>query len=241
LAGVVGAAAYVGLRVPVKAPTAPVFSARAALRALNERPTLRKLVLAQGFYGGGLIAATPLFAIVYIDRLGASLAEVGVGGTLGFLAATLSSYGWGAVADRSGPVLPLRLGSVLGVLALVLVASAPSVLLLWVAAVGLGVAGSAIEIGINASIVDETSLETRASALAGWNAITGARGLVVPFVAGGLVQFGVLSVTSTLIGCAVASSIGALMFAAVGRAGFDWFPRLVSIPSVGEPRPSAQV
>jgi MFS family permease len=47
LIGVVTAFAYAGLRVPPTAP-APRFSPREAVRILQERPVLRRIVLAQG-------------------------------------------------------------------------------------------------------------------------------------------------------------------------------------------------
>ncbi len=47
-----------------------------------------------------MIAAAPLYALVYVDRLGLSLTEVGTIGILGAVAATAASLIWGAVADR---------------------------------------------------------------------------------------------------------------------------------------------
>lgn len=61
LAGVVGlvcALAYAGLRART-AERPPTFSARDSFRALRERPILARITLAQGFYGGGLVAALP--------------------------------------------------------------------------------------------------------------------------------------------------------------------------------------
>ena len=49
------------------------FSARDSIRALRDRPVLSQIAVAQGFYGGGLIAAAPLYAIVNVDRLNLSL------------------------------------------------------------------------------------------------------------------------------------------------------------------------
>src|SRR5687767_8506546 len=77
IAGAVGVAcalAYAGLR-PRSAQRAPSFSARGSIRALRERPLLGKVALAQGFYGGGLIGAVPLYALVHVDRLDLRLSE----------------------------------------------------------------------------------------------------------------------------------------------------------------------
>ena len=215
--GILAAFAYLGFQVPPTAPP-PRFSPREAVRILQERPVLRRIVLAQGFYGGGLIAAAPLYALVYIDRLGLSLTEVGVVGVLGAAATTLSYFAWGAAADRFGPLLLLRVGSVVGLAALVVVALTPTVLLLWPATIAAGVAGAAIDLGINTTLSDETPLESRAGALAGWNTLTGARGLAAPFIAGGLVQVGLVSVTAALLLCAAVGAIGVVLFTQVAGA-----------------------
>jgi MFS family permease len=217
LIGVATAAAYAGLRVP---PTTPPrrFSPREAVRILHERPVLRRVVLAQGFYGGGLIAAAPLYALVYIDRLGMTLTQVGIVGILAAGATTVSYYAWGTAADRFGPILLLRAGSLLGLVSLVAVAFAPSVIVLWPATILAGAASAAIDLGINTTLSDETDLRDRAGALAGWNTVTGARGVAAPFVAAGLVQLNVLDVTGALIACAAVAAIGVVLFARVQGA-----------------------
>ena len=217
LIGVATAAAYAGLRVP---PTAPPtrFSPREAVRILKERPVLRRIVLAQGFYGGGLIAAAPLYALVYIDRLGMTLTEVGIAGILAAGATTVSYYAWGAAADRFGPIVLLRAGSLLGLVSLIAVAFTPTVLILWPATILAGAASAAIDLGINTTISDETDLRDRAGALAGWNTLTGARGLAAPFLAAGLVQLGILGVTGALVACAGVAAIGVVLFARVQGA-----------------------
>src|SRR4051812_9589209 len=60
LVGLVCALAYVGLRSPDTERPAS-FSARDSVRALGGNRVLSRLALAQGFYGGGLIAAVPLY------------------------------------------------------------------------------------------------------------------------------------------------------------------------------------
>ena len=104
LAGVVGVGCAVGYALfrTESAGRPAVFGARQAIRALRERPVLSRLAVAQGFYGGGLIAAAPLFALVNVDRLGLSLGMVGVIGILSALATTIAFPIWGAVTDRHG-------------------------------------------------------------------------------------------------------------------------------------------
>jgi MFS transporter, DHA1 family, staphyloferrin B biosynthesis exporter len=215
LAGMVGLAcaiAYAGLRAPTAERPAS-FSARESIRALRERPVLARIAVAQGFYGGGLIAAAPLYAIVNVDRLDLSLADVGIIGILTAGATTLSFLVWGAVADRRGPLAAMRLGSLLGLCALIAYALAPHVAVLWVAAVAAGAGSASIDVGIAAAVSDHTTLSSRAAAMAGWNALTGARGIVAAFAMSALLQLGIVDVTVGLLLCAVISGVGALLYA----------------------------
>ena len=209
--GVACAIGYVGFRVG-DAGDPPRFSARDSIRALRDRPVLAKVALAQGFYGGGFIAAVPLYALVHVDRLDMSLADVGVIGILTAAATTIAFPIWGAVTDRSGSLVAMRIGGALGIMALIGYALAPHVAVLWVAAVCAGIASASIDVGIAAIVSDQTSLATRAPAMAGWNALTGARGIAAAFVMSSLVQAGVVGVTTGLLLCAAVSTVGVLLF-----------------------------
>jgi nitrate/nitrite transporter NarK len=218
-AGIVGLAcalAYAGLR-GAAADQPPAFSARGSIRALRARPLLSRIAVAQGFYGGGLIAAAPLYAIVNVDRLNLSLADVGVIGVLTAVANTIAFPIWGIVADRRGGLTALRLGSMIGATALIGYAIAPGVSVLWLAAIAGGVGGGAIDVGISACVSDETPLTARAAAMAGWNALTGARGIVAAFLMSGLLQLHVVDVTGGLFLCAVTSAIGVGLFIRAAR------------------------
>jgi MFS family permease len=220
LAGLVGlgcAVAYVGLRSP-DTERPPSFSPRDSFRVLRTSPILSRVALAQGFYGGGLIAAAPLYAIVNVDRLDLTLSDVGIIGILTAAATTFSFLLWGAVSDRYGPMVAMRLGSGLGLAALVAYALAPDVTVLWIAAVAAGAGGASIDVGIASIVSDHTSLSARAAAMAGWNAITGARGIVAAFTMSILLQLGVVDVTSGLLLCAAVSAIGVVLYA---RASVD--------------------
>jgi MFS transporter, DHA1 family, staphyloferrin B biosynthesis exporter len=229
LAGLVGAVcafAYVWFRASAAA-TPVAYSARESIAAMRERPTLGRVALAQGFFGGGFIAAGPLFALVNVDRLNLSLSEVGIIGVLSAIATTVSFLIWGAVSDRFDVLAPMRFGSIIGLGGLVAYALAPGVAILWVAAVAIGTANSSIEIGVAGTISAETPLASRAAAMSGWNAITGARGLVAPFVMSALVQVGLVSVTVALLLCAAASALGvALFWWASSRARTDLSMRI---------------
>ena len=62
--------------------------------------------------------------------------------------------------------------------------------------------------------------------MAGWNAITGARGIVAAFLMSALLQLGVVDVTTGLLLCAVVSGIGVVLYA---RASLD--PAVATVPS----------
>jgi MFS family permease len=220
VAGIIGLAcafAYVGLRAAA-AERPPAFSARESIRALRERPVLARIALAQGFYGGGLIAAAPLYALVNVDRLHLSLSDVGVIGILGALANTVAFAVWGVVADRRGALAALRFGSLIGLTAIVGYALAPSVVVLWLAAIAGGIGGASIDVGIAASVSDQTTLATRAPAMAGWNALTGARGIIAAFLMSALLELGLIDVTMGLLLCAATSATGVILFVRAGPA-----------------------
>jgi MFS family permease len=213
-AGVIGLAcalAYTGLWAR-SADRAPAFSARDSIRALRERPVLAKMALAQGFYGGGFIAAAPLSALVFVDRLDLTLGQVGVIGILASVSTTVAFLVWGAVSDRFGPLVAIRVGSAIGLVSLVGYAFAPDVAVLWFAALAAGIASASIDVSIAAVVSDQTSLASRAAAMAGWNALTGARGIAAAFLMSGLLQAGLVDVTSGLLLCAASSAIGVVLF-----------------------------
>jgi MFS family permease len=204
-------AASAGIRAP-DAADPPRFSARQAMAALRARPGLRVAVVAQAFYGGGIIAAVPLYALVQVDRLQLSLGEVGVLGLLAAGSTTISYLAWGTLADRRGHPALLRGGSILGLLSLLAYTAAPSVALLWVAAVCAGLASAGIDLGLQSVILGAAESDERAVVMAGWNALTGLRGIAAPFVASGLVQLHLLDVTGALVVCGVVTAIGTLMY-----------------------------
>lgn len=232
LIGLLCAVGYVGLRAAT-AERPVSFSARDSVRALRERPLLGRIALAQGFYGGGLIAAAPLFALVHVDRLDLSLSDVGVIGILAAVATTAAFPVWGVVADRHGALRSLRLGSAIGLLSLVGYALAPSVAVLWIAAVAAGIGSASIDVGIAAAVSDQTPLSSRAAAMAGWNAITGARGIVAAFLMSALLQLGLVDVTVGLLLCAATSAVGVVLFVRAGGAG----AAAVADPSATIPAP----
>ena len=76
-----------------------------------------------------------------------------------------------------------------------------------------GPRSASIDVGIAAVVSEQTPLVDRAAAMAGWNAITGARGIVAAFLMSSLLQLGVVEVTSGLLLCAGATAIGVVLYA----------------------------
>lgn len=202
------------------------YSARESLRAWRARPTLQRDALAQGFFGGGFIAAGPLFALVYVDRLNLSLSDVGVIGVFRAASTTVSFLAWETVADRFDALAAMRYGSLIGLAGLVAYALAPALIVLLVAALAIGIANSAIDVGIAGVISDNTPLTDRAAAMSGWNAVTGARGLIAPFLMSASAQFGIVSVTTGLLFCAAASAT---------RVGLFWWAARRARAEAGRP------
>jgi MFS transporter len=213
--GVVASVAYAGQRARSR-ERPPSYSPRESVRALLAPPGLRRALVAQLFFGGGLIAAAPLYALVHVDRLHLSLAEVG-GIGIAISAATTASYPfWGMATDRLGPASTLRIGGVFGVASLAGYALAPTLALLLPAAIALGAANASIDVGLNAYVSGETTLANRAAAQAGWNGVTGVRGIAASFVMSALVTAGVTSVAEALLLCAGAAVVGAVLFFRLG-------------------------
>ena len=90
--------------------------------------------------------------------------------------------------------------------------------MLWVAAIAAGAGSASIDVGIASVVSDHTPLASRAAAMAGWNAITGARGIVAAFTMSILLQVGLVDVTAGLLLCAAVSAVGVVMYA---RASTD--------------------
>ena len=136
---------------------------------------------------------------------------MGVIGLLTAAASGLTFLPWGVVADRFGTSTPLRLGSAIGLMGLIVYALAPNVAALWIAAVAIGASNAASEVGVIATISAQTPLAARSPAMSGWNAVAGVRGLVASFTISTLVQTGLLDVTAGLLVCAAGAAAGAVL------------------------------
>ncbi|MFN8620346.1 MAG: MFS transporter [Chloroflexota bacterium] len=245
IAGAIGAMlalASTGIRTQLPAAGA-TYSFRETWQAYQSVPALKRVGWAQVFYGGGLIAAGPLYALVQVDRLQLSLGEVGTIGMVTAIAATGSCFFWGWVSDRIGGLSSIQIGTVLGAVSIAFYAMAPSIAFVWVAAALVGLANSATEMGWPNMLAEHSSLADRAKVAAGLNALTGARGLIAPFLGSLLVQAGILSVTAALALCCVATAIGALLYLGMTPRGEPraWFVRADSTAHQGLRRARALV
>ena len=128
------------------------------------------------FSWAGNPGAGPLYALVQVDRLSLSLAEIGTIGVTASIAATLSCLAWGALADRWGG----RLLTILGLLAVAAIlpllslagtfASAMTIYVLEAVAVALVVAMFLLFLGtgpVNTLILETVPAGLRATAMAG--------------------------------------------------------------------------
>jgi MFS family permease len=201
------------MAIRVADPTPPdAYSARGSLRALRSSPLLLRALLGQGLLGGGVIAAGPLLAIVQVDRLALSLADIAMLGVVTSTATTVSFVAFGGLVDRRGGMASLRLGGAFGVGALLLYAVAPSAAMLWMAAAAMGLSSAGVEMGIQGVLAEHTSLEDRSAATAGWSAVMGLRGMVAPFVLTMLLALGIVGVTGALLLAATVSILGVAVF-----------------------------
>jgi len=215
VAGVVAGAlvlAYGFVRAPSQEPQR-AYTARDCLRSILAAPRIRLLLLAQVVLGAGMSAAVPLYALVQVDRLHLSLAEIGMLGVVTALATTFSYMPWGVLADRRlGTLGVLSVGGLLGVAGPLGYALAPDLSVLWLASVGAGLSNAAIDIGITGALSDKIPLSERAPLMAAWNGITGMRGAVAPLLLGALVQGNVVGPAAALLGCSAVSCLGVVIY-----------------------------
>ncbi|MFN8622308.1 MAG: MFS transporter [Chloroflexota bacterium] len=195
----------------------PAYDLRRSIVALTASPRLVRVTIGQMCLGAGFIAATPLYAFVYVDRLHLSLGEVGLLGILTAGATTVAYLPWGNLADRRGGLRVFQIGSVAGATALFLYAWAPGFAVLGVGAVLVGICNGSVEIGIQAVMSEHVAPSERAAALAAWAAANGVRGIIAPFIATALVTVGLISVQGGILLAALVSTAGALIYAFAGR------------------------
>lgn len=217
LSGALCVQAYRFVRLPPPNPAIeprlpPRYTPIEAWGALGRNPRIQKLAWAQALWGAGMIAAAPLYPLVQVDRLQLSLAEIGSLGIISAAATMLTYVAWGHLTDRVGALPVLMAGAALGLVVPGTYALAGSFAVLWIAALCQGLSAAAMDSGITAALSHGVPLDERPSLLAGWNALTGARGVVVPLIAGFVVQAGLLEPGAALLVSAAICLTGVALY-----------------------------
>jgi MFS transporter, DHA1 family, staphyloferrin B biosynthesis exporter len=179
--GIVGAVVYSGVRSrPVSASRR--FTPVASLHVLVEHAMYRRLVAAWVVWGFGSLMATPLYALVLVDRFQASYADIGLLQLAGALSGLLAYFGLGHYLDRKGGFGVTPLGMLLTGLVPAAYLASPNLALLGAGFILLGVGTSAIDLGWQLALVARVTDEHRLRYMAAHTSITGLRGCVAPFV-----------------------------------------------------------
>jgi predicted MFS family arabinose efflux permease len=179
--GIIGAAGYGRVRTqPVTASQR--FTPGASLRILAEQPRYRGLVLAWVVWGFGSFMATPLYALVLVDRFQASYADIGVLQLIGALSGLLAYFGLGHYLDRRGGFGATPIGLLLVGLVPLVYLWAPSLAFLAVGYVLLTVGNSLLDLGWQVALVSKVDDAHRLRYQAAHTSFTGLRGVAAPFV-----------------------------------------------------------
>jgi MFS family permease len=206
------------------------FTPAASLRLLADQPAYRRFVVAWVIWGFGSFMATPLYALVLVDRFSASYADVGLLQFAGALSGLLAYFVLGHILDRKGArqaYVATPLGFLLVALVPLVYVLAPS--LTWVAVgyVLQSVGTSLNDLGWQVALVTRMPDEHRLRYQAAHTSITGLRGAAAPFAGSVLLSMGVGIGPVLLVG-AVLGVIGAYVMArALG----------VGVSELGLPRP----
>ena len=194
------------------------FSAASSIRAALGSPMMRRIVSAQLLFGGGLVAAPALVAMVNVDRLGLDVEDIALAGLIGYGVTALSSSAWGRAASRVGALPTIAAGTFVGAVAVGTFAFAPDFAAILYASALLGVAGAAVDVSWPLLVAEHAGADQQASAAAGLNAIMGLRGLITPFVVMAPIQAGLVDETGGLVLCLAAVAGGSLVYAHLAGA-----------------------
>jgi MFS family permease len=229
--GILGAAGSGRVR------TAPVAASRrftpaASLRLLAREPRYRRLVTAWVIWGFGSFMATPLYALVLVDRFQASYADVGILQLVGAVAGLLAYFVLGQFLDRKGGFGATAVG--LGLVGLVpfVYLLAPNVTWLALGYVLQSVGNSASDLGWQVALLSRVSDEHRLRYQAAHTSLTGLRGVAAPFAGSVVLGLGA-GLGPVLITSGLLAIFGAVL---MGRALDVVLPEGVLGAVVGNPR-----
>jgi len=219
--GMLSAVAVSRLSLP-RDDARPSYSVADSFRSVLQPPMLRRITLAQLFFGGGMVATPALIAMIHIDRLGLGIEDIALAGLAGYAMTTLAFGVWGRVASRIGALPTIALGTMLGSLAIALFVLAPDFGAVILATALLGTAGAAVDVSWPLLLADHAPHEEQGSAAAGMNAIMGIRGLITPFLVMVPIQAGLIDETGGLALCLMATAVGAGLY--VRMSGLSRLP-----------------
>ena len=188
------------------------FGAWASLRSVMGTPMVRRFATAQLLFGAGALMAPAFAAMVHVDRLSLSVSDIALAGLLSYGSTAASIALWGRIAGSTGPLRIILIGAVLGTLSFVVLAWAPTLAVLIVATVLLGLSNAAVNASWPLLIADHAPEGEQAMVAAGLNAVMGLRGLVVPFVVMAPVTAGYFDETGGLLLCAVSGLAGVAVY-----------------------------
>jgi MFS family permease len=209
--GVLGAAGASRVRTaPV--PASQRFTPIGSLRLLGEEPRYRRLIIAWVVWGFGSFMATPLYALVLVDRFQASYADVGVLQLVGAIAGLLAYFVLGQYLDRKGGFGATAIGLFLVGLVPIVYLLAPSLVWLGLGYILLNVGNSASDLGWQVALISRVSDEHRLRYQAAHTSLTGLRGVAAPFFGSLVLGLG-FGVGPVLLTSAVLGMAGAAMMA----------------------------
>jgi predicted MFS family arabinose efflux permease len=196
------------------------FGALESIRSVTSQPMLRRITAAQLLFGGGFVAAPALIAMVHVDRLGLGVEQIALAGLVSYGSTAVTFSLWGRLAGRVGALMTISSGALVGVMAMLLFALAPSLPVLLVATMLLGASGAAVDTAWPLLIADHAPAERQGEVAAGLNAIMGLRGLLVPFMVMAPIAIGLTDVTGGLLICVLSMATGAVIYARI--SGLWW-------------------
>ena len=192
------------------------FTPAASLRLLAEQPAYRRLITAWVVWGFGSFMATPVYALVLVDRFHASYAEIGWLQLGGAISGLLAYWLLGQYLDRKDGFGVTPFGFLLtGVVPLVYL-FAPNLTVLAVGYVLLSVGTSANDLGWQVALLSRVSDEHRLRYQAAHTSITGLRGVAAPFLGSLIVAQGLGVGPVLLLGGLLGAFGAALMANALG-------------------------
>jgi MFS family permease len=213
--GIVGAAGFSQVRSQPVATSRP-FTPAASLRLLAEHPTYRRLIMGWVVWGFGSFMATPLYALVLVDRFQASYADIGLLQLVGAVSGLLAYLILGQTLDRRGTFIKAAtpVGCVLVALVPLVYMLSPNLWFLGIGFVMQGVGNSAIDLGWQLALVSHVPDEHRLRYQAAHTSLTGLRGVAAPFVGSLMLGLG-SGVGAVLLVSGVLALYGAVI---LGRA-----------------------